>query len=67
MTLLMGESIQPEYGITNELNDHQMRNPLERECVVTAADSVLDSSDVALNLGNMLVLSTEINIYNSRL
>jgi hypothetical protein len=47
-------SVQPENSITNEANDHQMRNPLERQHVITAADLVLDSLDIMLDFRNMM-------------
>jgi hypothetical protein len=54
------EGVQPENGITNKSNDHQMGDILKRQCVVIAADSVLDSLDVTLDVRNMFILSAEV-------
>jgi hypothetical protein len=56
----MWEPIEPKYSITDQMYDHETWDLLKREGVIPTASSIFNSMDVSFDLGDLLVLSTQI-------
>ena len=59
-TIRMWESVKPKNSITYESNEHEPGDTLERERIISTADSVLDSANKPFNLRDVFVLCAQV-------
>lgn len=56
----MREGVEPEYCISNSMNDEKFWDASERNHIVCASHAIFNGSDKPFNVRNMLVLGAEV-------
>ena len=57
-TIIVGESIEPEYGIAYEPDNNQPWQKMKRQARVGATDTFLDGADASFYVGDVFIGTT---------
>jgi hypothetical protein len=64
-TICCGETVDPKYSCLHQVNEHDSWDMGERQAVVTAPSAVFDSANKSLDVRNVLVCGTAVQLWES--